>query len=154
MQFENYSQFAWDVTVGIIVGIAMIPVSLFASALNEAIIGPQPQAGYIKGAYSAASPLELLMLLSSVMFVVAPVEEIIFRGFVQQGFEKSFGRGKGLTAASLFFALVHLSAWSIFPLTILGMMLGLCFRVRHNRVLAPIISHALYMVFLVFSVST
>jgi membrane protease YdiL (CAAX protease family) len=58
-----------------------------------------------------------------------------------------------LIAASIFFSLMHLNIWSIFPLTILGMMLGLCFRIRHNRILAPVISHALYMVYLIVSVS-
>jgi membrane protease YdiL (CAAX protease family) len=149
----NRVQFTADVAVGVMIGISMVPISMIASALNEAILGPQPQIDYVKGSFTAASPLELFLLLFSTIIVVAPVEETIIRGFVQQGFERSFGEAKGLISSSLVFALMHLNIWSIFPLTILGIMLGLCFRVRHNRLLAPVISHALYMVYLVVSVS-
>jgi membrane protease YdiL (CAAX protease family) len=141
-----------DTAIGVIIGVTMVPTSLIVSTLNEAILGPQPQADYIRAAFNAGSWLELILLLLSVIVVVAPVEEIIIRGFIQQGFERSFGGTKGLIAASLVFAVMHLSLWSILPLTILGAMLGLCFRIRHGRILAPIVSHALYMVCLIVSV--
>jgi membrane protease YdiL (CAAX protease family) len=147
------SQFVADIAFGVIIGISMVPISVITSTLNEVILGPQPEADYIKGSLTAGSPLELLLLLSSIIIVVVPVEETIIRGFVQQGFERSFGIARGLVFSSLVFAIIHLNVWSIFPLTVLGMMLGLCFRIRHNRLLAPAISHALYMVYLVVSVS-
>jgi membrane protease YdiL (CAAX protease family) len=149
----NRSQLVTDIVFGVIIGVSMIPISMIAIALNEVILGPQPEADYVKGSLTATSLLQLLLLLFSIIIIVAPVEEIITRGFVQQGFERSFGDAKGLVFSSLVFALIHLNVWSIFPLTVLGMMLGLCFRLRHNRLLAPVISHALYMVYLVVSVS-
>ena len=153
IRIGNRSQLAADIAFGVIIGITMVPISMITSTLNEMILGPQPQANYIKGSLTAASPLELLPLLFSIIVVVVPVEETIIRGFVQQGFVRSFGDAKGLVFSSFIFALIHLNVWSIFPLTILGMTLGLCFRIRHNRLLPPAISHALYMVYLVVSVS-
>lgn len=149
----NHTKVMADMAIGVMIGILMVPISMITSTLNEVILGPQPQADYVKGSLTATSPLELLLLLFSIIAVVVPVEETIIRGFVQQGFERSFGGARGLILSSLVFAFIHLNIWSIFPLTILGMMLGLCFRARHNRLLAPAISHALYMVYLVISVS-
>jgi membrane protease YdiL (CAAX protease family) len=153
MRAGNWTQVLADMAIGGIIGFSMIPISSIASFLNEMVLGPQPNAEHNVAAFTVTSPLELVLLLFSITIVVAPVEEIIMRGFVQQGFEISYGDPIGLVAASLFFSVMHLSLWSIFPLTMLGIMLGLCFRIRHGRILAPVVSHALYMVFLIVSVS-
>jgi membrane protease YdiL (CAAX protease family) len=149
----DWTQVVADTVIGGIVGLSMIPISSIASFLNEMVLGPQPNAAYNAAAFTVTSPLELFLLLFSITIVVAPVEEIIMRGFVQQGFETSYGRLTGLVAASFLFSVMHLSPWSIFPLTVLGIMLGLCFLIRHGRILAPVVSHALYLVFLIVSVS-
>jgi membrane protease YdiL (CAAX protease family) len=149
----GWAQVVADIVIGGIFGLLMIPISSIASFLDEMVLGPQPNAAYIAGAFTVTSPLELVLLLFSITVVVAPVEEIIMRGFVQQGFETSYGRLTGLVVASFFFSVMHLSPWSIFPLTVLGIMLGLCFLMRHGRILAPVVSHALYMAFLIISVS-
>ncbi len=149
----NWAQVMADIVIGGLIGLSMIPISSITSFLNEIALGPQPNAEYIVAAFTVTSPLELVLLLLSITMIVAPVEEIIMRGFVQQGFETSYGGPIGLVVASLFFSVMHLSPWSIFPLTVLGMMLGLCFRIRHGRILAPVVSHALYMVFLIVSAS-
>ncbi|WXG45613.1 MAG: CPBP family intramembrane glutamic endopeptidase [Candidatus Atabeyarchaeum deiterrae] len=138
-----------DVAVGVVVGLAMVPVSVVASALNQSILGPQPEAEYVRTAFAVNSPFETILLLSSIILVVAPVEEVIFRGFIQQGFEKSSGKLKGLLLASMLFAITHMDPWSIFPLFLLGALLGLSFQLRHRRVLAPITSHSLYMICLI-----
>jgi membrane protease YdiL (CAAX protease family) len=130
-------------------GLVMVPASIVLSTINEMAIGQQPGAEYIRHAFTLTSPFEAVLLLSVVVFVVAPSEEVISRGFIQQGLERSFGRIKGLLLASLIFAIIHLNLWSIFPLLGLGMMLGLVFQLRHDRVLAPIASHAVYMICLV-----
>jgi hypothetical protein len=149
IRFGNWTEIMKDAALGVTIGLLMVPISIISSELNELILGPQPQSDYIRGSLTASSPFELSVLLFSIILVVAPVEEIIVRGFIQQGFEGSFGLVKGLVSSSLIFAFMHLDAWSILPLTVLGMMLGLCFRLRHNRLSAPIVSHALYMVYLV-----
>jgi len=149
----DWKQALADAAIGVLVGLSMIPVSFFASVLNEVALGPQPGAENIRSAFTATSSIETILLFSSIVLVVAPVEEVISRGFLQQGFERSFGKAKGLLLASLFFSIMHLSLWSIFPLFLLGMILGLCFQLRHRRIIAPIVSHAFYMVYLVFSLS-
>jgi membrane protease YdiL (CAAX protease family) len=150
---RDWSQVVADIVIGGLIGLSMIPISSITSFLNEMVLGPQPNAEYIVGAFTVTSPLELALLLFSTAIVVAPVEEIIMRGFVQQGFEASHTGPIGLVAASFFFSVMHLSLWSIFPLTVLGITLGLCFRIRHGRILAPVVSHALYMVLLIVSAS-
>jgi membrane protease YdiL (CAAX protease family) len=150
---RNWRQALADAAFGVLVGLSMVPVSFFASALNEIVLGPQPGAEKISRAFTATSPIEAILLCSSIVLVVAPVEEVIVRGFIQQGLEKSFGKAKGLLLASFFFSIMHLSLWSIFPLVVLGIIVGLCFQLRHYRILAPIASHACYMIGLVLLLS-
>jgi membrane protease YdiL (CAAX protease family) len=148
---KDWRQGLLDTAFGIIIGLTMIPLSFFASALNGIVLGPQPGSESIEKAFTATSPIEAILLCSSIVFVVAPVEEIIVRGFLQQGFENSFGRGRGLLLASFFFAVMHLNLWSIFPLFSLGIVVGLCYQLRHYRIISPIAAHASYMISLVFS---
>jgi membrane protease YdiL (CAAX protease family) len=148
---QNWKQSLADAAFGIIIGLTMIPVSFFASLLNELVLGPQPGAESIRRAFTATSPIEAILLCSSIVLVVAPVEEVIVRGFIQRGFENSFGKGRGVLLASFFFAIMHLNLWSIFPLFSLGIVIGLCYQLRHWRIIAPIASHACYMTSLVFS---
>nr|MDO8099883.1 CPBP family intramembrane metalloprotease [Candidatus Njordarchaeota archaeon] len=150
---RNWGQALADAAFGILIGLSMIPISIFASILNEILLGPQPGAENITRAYTATSPIEAFLLCSSIALVVAPVEEVVVRGFLQQGFERSFGKAKGLLLASLFFSIMHLNLWSIFPLMLLGVIVGLCFQLKHWRIMAPIACHACYMVGLVFSLS-
>jgi membrane protease YdiL (CAAX protease family) len=150
---RNWRQALTDVLFGLSVGLLMIPISFFASALNELILGPEPGAENISRAFTVTSPIEAILLFSSIVLVVAPVEEVIVRGFLQQGLERSLGKFKGLLLASIFFSIMHLSLWSIFPLTLLGIVIGSCFQLRNWRITAPITSHACYMVGLVFLLS-
>lgn len=99
----NWRQGLTDVACGFLFGLAMVPVSVSLSTLNELILGPQPGGEYIRRSFSVASPLELALLLSVIAFAVAPVEEVISRGFIQQGFERGFGKLKGLVLASFLF---------------------------------------------------
>jgi membrane protease YdiL (CAAX protease family) len=150
---QSRRQVLTDVLIGLSVGLLMLPISFFVSALNELVLGPEPGAQYINKAFTATSPIEAILLCSSVAFVVAPVEEVVVRGFVQQGLERSHGKYKGLLLASIFFAIMHLSLWSIFPLTLLGIVIGMCFQLRNRRIIAPIVSHACYMVGLILLLS-
>jgi membrane protease YdiL (CAAX protease family) len=149
LHLDNLHQSLADIISGALMGLAMVPASIILSAINEMILGQQPGAEYIQRAFTIASPFEAVLLLSAIIFVVAPVEEFVSRGFIQQGLERSFGKLKGLVLASLFFSVMHLNLWSILPLMLLGMMLGSVFRLRHGRILAPITSHAVYMICLV-----
>jgi membrane protease YdiL (CAAX protease family) len=146
---QDWQQRLSDIFAGALMGLAMVPASILLSIVNDMILGPEPGAEAIKSAFAATSPLEAILLVSAIIFAVAPSEEIISRGFVQQGLEWSFGRLKGLLLASVIFSIIHLNFWSFIPLTGLGMLLGLVFMLRHNRVLAPITSHAVYMVCLI-----
>ncbi|MCP8315373.1 MAG: CPBP family intramembrane metalloprotease, partial [archaeon] len=60
----------------------------------------------------AAMPRDSFQLVAYFIIylgLVGPVEELAFRGFVQQGFENSFGKMKGLLIASALFGLPHLA---------------------------------------------
>jgi membrane protease YdiL (CAAX protease family) len=73
------------------------------------VFGPDPMAEAFTDAAIPRVPFQLVAYLIIYMVLVGPVEELAFRGFVQQGFENSFGKMKGLLIASALFGLPHLA---------------------------------------------
>ncbi len=84
------------------------------------------------------------MFSLSVIIVVAPAEEVLFRGFVQNSLDAHYGRIGGLLVASVIFGLVHLNPLIGVFQTILGIILGLLFQWRGYRLAGPIAAHATY----------
>ena len=84
-----------------------------------------------------------LILLAIVAIFIAPIlEELFFRGFLQQALAQKMGSGKGLVTASLLFALAHFELQVIIPIFILSLLLGWLF-VRTNSLWPGIIFHAI-----------
>lgn len=69
-----------------------------------------------------------LAVTASVALVAPLVEEMVFRGFVYGGFERSIGRWSALWLSSLIFALMHAGQYNlpeVMQVLVLGLMLGL-----------------------------
>ena len=83
-----------------------------------------------------------LIILTTV--IVAPVvEEFLFRGFLQNVLEESWGDiTKAILVTSLFFALIHLNPYWIVQIYLLGMLLGYL-SWRTNSIMPGIILHGL-----------
>ena len=84
-----------------------------------------------------------LWLILSVV-VVAPIfEELVFRGFLYGGFERSLGAIPAVLLSSAIFAAMH-GQYNIYELTqifVLGLVLGLA-RMRTQSLMTPILMHA------------
>jgi membrane protease YdiL (CAAX protease family) len=66
-----------------------------------------------------------LTLTVLVVVVLGPfVEELLLRGVVLDALDRRFGRWWGIAASAVAFALLHGSAWSLLPMTFLGLALG------------------------------
>jgi len=71
------------------------------------------------------NPLSYIILVITVAFLAPVGEEVLFRGFLQNFLEKSWGDvTRAILFTSLFFAVIHLNPYWIIQIYILGVMLG------------------------------
>ena len=71
-------------------------------------------------------------------------EELLFRGFLQNGLENVIGRWPALAAASVVFGLVHpVTGAYVVIAAVLGLYLGMLW-VATGNLLTPIVAHGLY----------
>lgn len=67
----------------------------------------------------------LLLALINIAIVPAICEEIMFRGYVQSAFEKSWGVWPAILVSGLLFGLFHIQLANLLPLAALGVLLAL-----------------------------
>jgi membrane protease YdiL (CAAX protease family) len=82
--------------------------------------------------------------VSVVLFAVVGaglLEEMLFRGFLQQSFERTIDASRGIVFCSLAFALLHVNPWTSIQILIFGVLLGLL-AWRSDSVLPAAIVHA------------
>ncbi len=116
------------------------------SIIEEVILGPDPDAEILIDAIVPRDSLQLLSLISISLLLVGPAEELAFRGFVQRGFENSFGKINGLFIASILFGLLHglNSPRSIIPVTVVSLFLGYFWQKTDGNTTASAWMHGLY----------
>ena len=116
------------------------------SVIEESILGPDPDAPLIIDAILPRDSLQFIALICISMALVGPAEELAFRGFVQRGFETSFGKMKGLLVASVLFGLLHglNSLRSIVPVTVISLFLGYFWQKTDGNTIATAWMHGLY----------
>jgi len=97
-----------------------------------------------------ANPEVILYLIPVTVLVVAPGEELLFRGVVQGVLRRSLGVGPAIAGASLLFGGIHIlsvgsgDAWTyVLVATALGAVLGLVYEYTENLVV-PIVIHAIW----------
>ncbi len=90
----------------------------------------------------ATSSLELMILILGSVIVAPLVEEWLFRGALQQAFERTIGVTKGVIYASLLWAIIHgIMNWAV-QIFVLGVIIGYV-AWRMNSTLPTIILHAI-----------
>ena len=116
------------------------------SIIEEVILGPDPDAEILLEALLPRDSLQLLSLIGISLVLVGPAEELAFRGFVQRGFENSFGKLTGLLIASILFGLLHglNSPRSIIPVTVVSLFLGYVWQKTDGNTTASAWMHGLY----------
>ncbi len=108
------------------------------------LLGPMKQLfeGLVKTLVTAHSIPELLFVLLVVAAVPAFVEEFLFRGLVQQSFERVMSGAVAAAFAGMIFGLYHLNPMELIPLMGLGVFFGLL-RFRSHSMSVPILAHFL-----------
>jgi len=116
------------------------------SVIEEVILGPDPEAELLIDAILPRDSLQFIALIGISLALVGPAEELAFRGFVQRGFEASFGKTAGLLIASILFGLLHglNSLRSIVPVTVVSLFLGYVWQKTDGNTTASAWMHGLY----------
>ena len=116
------------------------------SLVEEIVLGPEPDAELILEALMPRNVVQLIALIGISLALVGPAEELAFRGFVQKGFENSFGKTTGLLIASILFGLLHglNSLRSIIPVTAVSLFLGYVWQKTDGNTTASAWMHGIY----------
>ena len=133
----------------VIVSVAAVLLLFLAGSISlveEIVLGPDPEAELLAEAILPRDSLQLIALIGVSLALVGPAEELAFRGFVQRGFENSFGKIAGLVIASVLFGLLHglNSLRSILPVTVVSLFLGYVWQKTDGNTVASAWMHGLY----------
>jgi membrane protease YdiL (CAAX protease family) len=139
LAFGGLRSFIVDVGWGLLVGAALVPL-IVAIASYEIFGSGSPSA-------LPPGPTDLFWVgvtLLTIIFIVAPTEELLFRGFLQNSLDAHYGRIGGVLVTSVIFGIVHLNPLIGVYQTVIGIFLGLLFQWRGRRLAGPIAAHAIY----------
>jgi membrane protease YdiL (CAAX protease family) len=126
--------------------IALFPLGAGISIVEEIAFGPDPMSELLEEAIVPRGLGQLIAMVSLSLFLVGPVEELAFRGYVQKGLENSFGKGQGLLAASALFAVLHglNSLYAILPVFVIALFLGFIWQRTDGNTTVSALIHGIY----------
>ncbi len=136
-------------TVLVIVSVLAVPLLLLGvgiSAGEEMIFGPDPTAELVEKAVTPRDSFQLVAMIILSLVLVGPCEELAMRGFVQRGFENSFGKMGGLLVTSVLFGLMHglNTLYAIVPVFVVGLVLGFVWQRTGGNTTASALLHGVY----------
>lgn len=132
---------AWGIPIGVasqlfLVGLVTIPFRwLFPSTFNAEAVEKRAN-----DLFDAAHGIRILLLFFVVAICAPVVEEILYRGFIQQNLSRAMGMRGGLILSAIWFAAVHLQLAEFPGLFAFAFVLGLCFA-RTDRIGLSIVAH-------------
>ena len=131
--------------------VSVVAVSLFLlgvgiSTGEEIIFGPDPTAELVEKSVMPRDTFQLVAMIALSLALVGPCEELAMRGFVQRGFENSFGKMKGLLISSVLFGLMHglNTLYAIVPVFVVGLVLGYVWQRTGGNTTASALMHGVY----------
>jgi membrane protease YdiL (CAAX protease family) len=109
---RGWGRLGKDLALGLFIALGLVGFQFIVVVLNDAFWSPFVQGGNsgfsdIDAAITPQDPLQLVLLVASMMFVIGPTEEMLFRGFSQQGLEARLDPKNGLVISALLFTLAH-----------------------------------------------
>lgn len=127
-----------------------LPLAACLSILNDqlsnltSLVFPMPQLmrEAILNLLRASTPLEWAIRIFGVGVAAAVSEELLFRGLIQGGLEKSLGKGRAIVLTSIAFAVIHMLPWGMPSYLLAGLVLGTA-AVATGTLAVPILIHLL-----------
>jgi membrane protease YdiL (CAAX protease family) len=138
-----------SIRILMIVSAVAVPLFLLGvgiSAGEEMVFGPDPTAETVEKAVMPREPFQLVAIIALSLVLVGPCEELAFRGFVQRGFENSYGKGRGLLVSSVLFGLLHglNTLYAVVPVFVVGLVLGYVWQRTGGNTTATALMHGVY----------
>jgi membrane protease YdiL (CAAX protease family) len=132
-----------------IVSLVAIPLFLTGVGISvgeEMAFGPDPTSELLDKYVTPRDSFQLAALIILSLVLVGPCEELAFRGFVQRGFENSFGKTNGLLITSVLFALIHglNTMYAIVPVFVISLVLGYVWQRTGGNTTASALMHGVY----------
>jgi len=132
-----------------IVSVVAMPLFLLGVGLStgeEMILGPDPTAELVEKSVMPRDSFQLIAMIALSLALVGPCEELAMRGFVQKGFENSFGKTKGLLISSALFGLMHglNTLYAIVPVFAVGLVFGYVWQRTGGNTTASALMHGVY----------
>ena len=114
--------------------------------VQTVVFGPNPQAELLTRLTSPRDVPQLIMMILMNLVLVGPIEELAYRGFVQKGFENSFGKAKGLLITSALFGITHVlnSPYNVAPALVGGLVLGFVWQRTGGNTIVSATMHGVY----------
>ena len=127
--------------IGILGGLGGFFIFSIILVIIENILGPYPEE-YIQPIMESFPKdwLGFIPWIFGIAFSAGICEEILFRGFVQNGLEKSWGSNKALIVSSIIFGIFHLDPWRSPAAILLGLVAGYLL-LKTRSLLTPIAFH-------------
>lgn len=122
----------------------MLAISI--SFVEEIILGPDPMAELLQKSVIPKDLVQLGIMMTLSIAVVGPVEELAFRGFIQKGFENSFGKRTSLFITSILFGFLHglNTPRAILPVFVISLVLGYVWQKTGGNTTASALMHGVY----------
>ncbi|UCE16265.1 MAG: CPBP family intramembrane metalloprotease [Candidatus Bathyarchaeota archaeon] len=132
-----------------IVAVVALPVFLLAVGISvgeEIVFGSDPMTEFTAELLMPRDSFQLVAIVVLSLVLVGPCEELAFRGFVQKGFENSFGKMKGLLIASVLFGLLHgfNTLYAIVPVFVVGLVFGYVWQRTGGNTTVSALMHGVY----------
>jgi membrane protease YdiL (CAAX protease family) len=129
--------------------IGLVPLYIVTAAVTVAltsVFGPDPLAEAFTIASIPRDPFQLVAYVIIYLVLVGPAEELAFRGFIQKGFENSFGKMKGIFIASILFGLPHIAnyPYNAVAASASGLVLGYIWQKTDQNTTATALIHGIY----------
>nr|MDO8111030.1 CPBP family glutamic-type intramembrane protease [Candidatus Sigynarchaeota archaeon] len=110
----GWPRFARDIGFSTFLAVAMVGFQFLVVILNDAIWAPlipasDPLAG-LDQSITPQDPFQFMALVASMLLVIGPTEEMLFRGFAQQGLEAHTSERNAWFISVLMFTIVHVTS--------------------------------------------
>ena len=138
-----------SVRILMIVSVVAVPLLLLGVGISvgeQMVFGPDPMAELLEKSVMPRGPFQLVAMVVLSLVLVGPCEELAFRGFVQRGFENSFGKRWGLLVSSVLFGLLHglNTPYAVVPVFVVGLVLGYVWQRTGGNTTATALMHGVY----------
>ncbi|MBN2151594.1 MAG: CPBP family intramembrane metalloprotease [Candidatus Lokiarchaeota archaeon] len=117
---RGWGRLGRDLAWGLLIAMGLVGFQFIIVVLNDALWSPLIPSGNsglsdLDASITPRDPFQLVLLVASMMLVIGPTEEILFRGFSQQGLEARLDPKHALVISALLFTIVHVIGGFVDP---------------------------------------